>query len=122
MGSLSAGRIPPSHRWIPRSTIPGVLCAVCTLECRRTPSPSCCAALAVPLSTLRFAPSRRPYVAHGFQTLTDDSEVLYQMGSAYVPDSARGVRFDDPAFAIEWPPAASRIVSERDSAFPDFAG
>jgi dTDP-4-dehydrorhamnose 3,5-epimerase len=61
-------------------------------------------------------------LAHGFQTLTDDSEVLYQMGSAYVPDSARGVRFDDPAFAIEWPGADSRIVSERDSAFPDFAG
>ncbi len=61
-------------------------------------------------------------LAHGFQTLTDDSEVLYQMGSAYVPDSARGVRFDDPAFAIEWPPADSRIVSERDRAFRDFAG
>ena len=61
-------------------------------------------------------------LAHGFQTLTDDSEVLYQMGSAYVPDSARGVRFDDPAFAIEWPGADSRIVSERDSAFPDFVG
>jgi dTDP-4-dehydrorhamnose 3,5-epimerase len=61
-------------------------------------------------------------LAHGFQTLTDDSEVLYQMGSAYVPDSARGVRFDDPAFAIQWPSADSRIVSERDSAFPDFVG
>jgi dTDP-4-dehydrorhamnose 3,5-epimerase len=61
-------------------------------------------------------------LAHGFQTLTDDSEVLYQMGSAYVPDSARGVRFDDPAFAIQWPAADSRIVSERDSAFGDFAG
>ena len=41
--------------------------------------------------------------AHGFQTLTDDSEVLYQMGHPYVPEAARGVRWDDPAFAIEWP-------------------
>src|ERR1700677_190238 len=42
-------------------------------------------------------------LAHGFQTLTDDCEVLYQMGHRYVPQAARGVRFDDPAFAIRWP-------------------
>jgi dTDP-4-dehydrorhamnose 3,5-epimerase len=61
-------------------------------------------------------------LAHGFQTLTDDAEVLYQMGDRYVPESARGVRFDDPAFGIDWPPvqAGERIVSERDRAFPDF--
>jgi dTDP-4-dehydrorhamnose 3,5-epimerase len=60
-------------------------------------------------------------LAHGFQTLTDDCEVLYQMGNPYVPDAARGVRFDDPAFGIEWPkPAGERIVSERDAAYPDF--
>ena len=47
--------------------------------------------------------------AHGFQTLADDCEVLYQMGHRYVPDAARGVRLDDPAFAIEWPePPAER--------------
>jgi dTDP-4-dehydrorhamnose 3,5-epimerase len=62
-------------------------------------------------------------LAHGFQTLSDDAEVLYQMGHAYVPEAARGVRWDDPAFAIDWPPPdGARIVSERDSAFPDFAG
>jgi dTDP-4-dehydrorhamnose 3,5-epimerase len=60
-------------------------------------------------------------LAHGFQTLTDDCEVLYQMGRAHVPDCARGVRFDDPAFAIEWPsPDGERIVSERDGSYPDF--
>lgn len=61
-------------------------------------------------------------LAHGFQTLTDDVEVLYQMGAPYVPESARGVRFDDPAFAIEWPPVQGElIVSERDRSYPDFA-
>jgi dTDP-4-dehydrorhamnose 3,5-epimerase len=60
--------------------------------------------------------------AHGFQTLADDSEVHYQMTAAYVPAAARGVRFDDPAFAIDWPaPPGRRIVSERDRAFPDYA-
>jgi dTDP-4-dehydrorhamnose 3,5-epimerase len=60
-------------------------------------------------------------LAHGFQTLTDDCEVLYQMGHRYVPQAARGVRFDDPAFAIEWPaPAGPRIVSEKDRSYPDF--
>lgn len=61
-------------------------------------------------------------LAHGFQTLSDEVEVLYQMSAPYVPESARGVRFDDPTFAIEWPlVAGERIVSERDRAFPDFA-
>ena len=60
-------------------------------------------------------------LAHGFQTLADDSEVHYQMGHPYVPDAARGVRFDDPAFAIEWPEApGGRIVSEQDLSYPDF--
>jgi dTDP-4-dehydrorhamnose 3,5-epimerase len=61
-------------------------------------------------------------LAHGFQTLTDGSEVDYQMGHAYVPEAARGVRWDDPAFAIEWPDTgAERIVSERDASYPDFS-
>jgi dTDP-4-dehydrorhamnose 3,5-epimerase len=62
-------------------------------------------------------------VAHGFQTLTPASEVLYVMGHRYVPEAARGVRFDDPAFAIEWPapPPGGRVISERDRGYPDFA-
>ena len=59
--------------------------------------------------------------AHGFQTLSDGAEVFYQISPAYVPDAARGVRWDDPAFGIDWPKAARRILSERDRSYPDFA-
>jgi dTDP-4-dehydrorhamnose 3,5-epimerase len=57
--------------------------------------------------------------AHGFQTLEDDSEVFYQMSEFYSPPSARGVRWDDPAFAVRWP-EGPRILSERDKNYPDF--
>lgn len=57
--------------------------------------------------------------AHGFLTLTEDSEVLYQMSEPYEASLARGVRWDDPAFAIEWP-LQPLVVSERDRTFPDF--
>ena len=59
-------------------------------------------------------------VAHGFQTLLDDTEVYYQISSPYQPAAARGVRWDDPAFRIEWPTCESRIISERDRGFPLF--
>ena len=61
-------------------------------------------------------------LAHGFQTLADDSEVSYQMSTPYVAAAARGVRWDDPAFGIAWPdpPASGRIVSPRDAALEDF--
>jgi dTDP-4-dehydrorhamnose 3,5-epimerase len=60
-------------------------------------------------------------LAHGFQTLTDDCEVIYQMGHEYVPEAARGVRWNDPAFAIGWPAAGGeRIISQRDASYPDF--
>jgi dTDP-4-dehydrorhamnose 3,5-epimerase len=58
--------------------------------------------------------------AHGFLTLADDTAVYYHMGTEYAPDLARGVRWDDPAFAISWPSAPLHI-SDRDAAFPDFA-
>lgn len=57
--------------------------------------------------------------AHGFQTLRDDTEVFYQMSEFYHPEHARGVRWNDPAFAIRWP-LADPIVSQRDAGFPDF--
>ena len=57
--------------------------------------------------------------AHGFQTLKDDTEVFYQMSQIHAPDCARGVRWNDPAFSIEWP-AAERIMVERDQHYPDF--
>ena len=60
-------------------------------------------------------------VAHGFQTLSDDAEVLYLIAQEYEPALARGVRWNDPAFAIEWP-LAPGVMSQRDRDFPDFAG
>jgi dTDP-4-dehydrorhamnose 3,5-epimerase len=60
-------------------------------------------------------------LAHGFQTLTEDAEVLYQMGASYVPGAARGVRWNDPAFDIAWPAFDGELaISERDSSFADF--
>lgn len=55
--------------------------------------------------------------AHGFLTLEDDTDVLYQMGCVFVEGHARGVRWDDPAFAIAWP-ARPAVISERDAAHP----
>lgn len=57
--------------------------------------------------------------AQGYQTLEHDTEMAYQMSQEYVPEAATGVRWDDPAFGIEWPPAEQRIISERDQAWPD---
>jgi dTDP-4-dehydrorhamnose 3,5-epimerase len=56
--------------------------------------------------------------AHGFQTLEDDTEVLYQISVPYHAPSAAGLRWDDPALAIAWPRAGIRIISERDCAYP----
>jgi len=58
-------------------------------------------------------------VAHGFQTLLDGTEVTYQMSEFHRPEAERGVRWDDPAFAIPWPEPVS-LVSDRDRSFPDF--
>lgn len=60
-----------------------------------------------------------PGCAHGFLTLEDDCTVEYLMGAPYHPDLARGVRWDDPAFAVDWlfPP---EVMSERDGNYPDF--
>jgi dTDP-4-dehydrorhamnose 3,5-epimerase len=57
--------------------------------------------------------------AHGFQTLQHNSEVFYQMSQFYAPECARGVRWNDPAFGIEWP-ADERTIIERDQSYPDF--
>lgn len=58
--------------------------------------------------------------AHGYQTLVDATETLYQVSAAYAPDSEGGVRWDDPAFGIEWPDETARTISEKDAAWPDF--
>ena len=76
------------------------------------------AALTAENHTMLYVPEG---CAHGFQTLEDNTEVFYQMSEFYEPGHARGVRWDDPAFGIEWP-AADRIMSERDQTYPDFTG
>ena len=58
--------------------------------------------------------------AHGFLTLADDTEVAYEMSAFYVPEAARGARWDDPAFGIDWPdPPGVTVISERDAGYPD---
>ena len=58
--------------------------------------------------------------AHGLQTLEDETEVFYQISASYAPESARGVRWNDPIFAIEWPPA-ERTINMRDATYQDFS-
>lgn len=57
--------------------------------------------------------------AHGFLTLEDNTEVFYQMSEFYAPDYARGFRWNDPAFGIEWP-AEVQVISEKDKSWPDY--
>jgi dTDP-4-dehydrorhamnose 3,5-epimerase len=87
----------------------------------RPESPTHCKWFAVELSATN---RRMLYVpgegfAHGFQTLADGSEVFYQMSHVYVPSYARGVRWDDPAFGIEWP-TGERVISKNDRQYPDY--
>ena len=57
--------------------------------------------------------------AHGFQTLQDDTSVYYQITEFHFPQSARGVRWNDPVFGIEWP-ISEPIISEKDRHLPDY--
>jgi dTDP-4-dehydrorhamnose 3,5-epimerase len=58
--------------------------------------------------------------AQGYQTLVDETEIAYEMSTEYVPAAASGVRWDDPAFEVEWPDVDRRTISERDQAWPDY--
>jgi dTDP-4-dehydrorhamnose 3,5-epimerase len=58
-------------------------------------------------------------IAHGFLTLEDDTEVFYQMSEFYSAEAAKGFRWNDPGFGIEWPEVV-RVISERDRTYPDF--
>ena len=55
--------------------------------------------------------------AHGYQSLTDDAEVTYQVSAAYTPECERGLRYDDPALAIAWPLPVS-VMSDKDRSWP----
>jgi dTDP-4-dehydrorhamnose 3,5-epimerase len=59
-------------------------------------------------------------IAHGFQTLVDATEVLYQMTDTYAPDLVSGVRWNDAVFGIRWPIVGDVVISERDATYPDF--
>ena len=58
--------------------------------------------------------------AHGFLTLEDNSEIFYQMSEFYSPQHARGVRWNDPAFGIEWP-IRNPSMADRDRNYSDFS-
>lgn len=57
--------------------------------------------------------------AHGYQALTDEAEVVYQVGEFYTPGYERGIRYDDPAFNIQWPMPVT-VISEKDAAWKPF--
>jgi len=59
-------------------------------------------------------------VAHGFQTLADDTTIYYQLGEFFMPEYYDGVRWDDPAFGIVWPSCTQRIMNERDQHYADW--
>ena len=61
-----------------------------------------------------------PYVAHGIQTLENDSMVVYFVSELYVPNSLAYLRWDDKFFNIKWPLCENRIMSEKDRNIPDF--
>jgi dTDP-4-dehydrorhamnose 3,5-epimerase len=67
--------------------------------------------------TMLYVPTE---CAHGFQTLTDNTEVAYQMFAAYAPEHARGVRWNDPAFNISWPDPKEVFMNQRDRDYPYF--
>lgn len=58
-------------------------------------------------------------LAHGFQTLEDNTQLLYEISAFYSPEHARGVRWDDPAFGISWP-IGNPVLLDRDRDYPDF--
>jgi dTDP-4-dehydrorhamnose 3,5-epimerase len=58
--------------------------------------------------------------AHGYQTLCDDVETFYQVSAFYTPGAEQGIRWDDPAFAIEWPEPKEIVISEKDRSWPEF--
>jgi dTDP-4-dehydrorhamnose 3,5-epimerase len=66
--------------------------------------------------TLFFVPED---FAHGFITLVDNTEITYQVSQFYTPGSEKGIRFDDPAFNIQWPLEVS-VISDKDRTWPDF--
>jgi dTDP-4-dehydrorhamnose 3,5-epimerase len=59
--------------------------------------------------------------AHGYQTLCDETEVFYQVSQFYQPGAEQGVRWNDPAFGIDWPETSDCTISDKDRHWPDFS-
>jgi len=86
----------------------------------RLHSPTYCKWLAIELSAQNYTSFYIPKgFAHGFLTLAPDTVVLYQMSEPYYPESSRGIRWNDPAFLINWP-SDKQIISTKDKAYPLF--
>jgi dTDP-4-dehydrorhamnose 3,5-epimerase len=87
----------------------------------RPESPTYCRWFAIELT----ADNRRALyipegLAHGFQSLTDEAEVFYEISTDFVPTAARGVRWNDAAFRIDWPIREGIILSQRDASYADY--
>lgn len=86
----------------------------------REDSPTYCQWLAVELSAEKYKMLYVPAgFAHGYQTMEDNTVVSYQVSEFYQPESERGVRWDDPAFRIEWP-IKQPVISSKDKSHIDF--
>jgi len=86
----------------------------------RPDSPTYCKWFAMKLNSLNYVVLYVPEgFAHGFQTLEDNTVVLYQISEFYHPECATGVKWNDPTFGIEWP-LSVRIMSKKDMNYPDF--
>ena len=102
------------------SCIRGVIYDV-IIDLRRD-SPTYCQWFAVELSAENYKTLYVPEgLAHGFQTLVDDTVIFYQMSEFHHTECARGVIWDDKAFGIEWP-LSSPVISKRDLKYPNFRG
>lgn len=120
-----AGTLRGMHfQWLPSSEAKLIRCQRgrihdVLLDLRPT-SPTYLESFALTLDAERHNALFCPHgVAHGFQTLTPDSEVLYMMTDYYRPELYAGVRYDDPAFGLAWP-LAVRAIHDRDRSYPDF--
>ncbi|MDG1478544.1 MAG: dTDP-4-dehydrorhamnose 3,5-epimerase family protein [Myxococcota bacterium] len=60
-----------------------------------------------------------PGVSHGFMTMAPNTELMYMVSAAYAQESERGVRYNDPAFEIQWP-ATPAVISPKDAGLPDY--
>jgi dTDP-4-dehydrorhamnose 3,5-epimerase len=59
--------------------------------------------------------------AHGYLTLENNTEIFYMVSQFYKPEYEKGVRWDDPAFDIEWPETTGLVISEKDKSWPDYS-